>query len=256
MSPSCFRNLGEVNAMNTSNLASRLKKEFLRNKAKSTILGVIFVVAIYFWAPLISGWLPWQDTATPQTLVTALPQQTGQQPTAAVPTKSPGLDWLQLSTTIAADAMMDKIRIKPKRNPFAAAPIQSLVTTAGPVAPKPEPAPVEDISEGAPMAAGELKLTSIFVGPAFSEAVIDGQTYTVNDELEIEIDMPAAEQPLASGNPELKKLLKANMVRTAVPARIVEINVDHILLVMNRRMRKLPLYQAATPGITIKHNAP
>lgn len=44
--------------MTFSKLLRQIRREALRNPKKAAILGVLFLVALYFWAPLVWEWIP------------------------------------------------------------------------------------------------------------------------------------------------------------------------------------------------------
>ncbi len=239
--------------MDLNDFGSRLKREFLRNKKKSAILAIGSMVAIYFWAPLVMEWLPLGETTpAPQGVVVAPPQNTAV-PTPAVAARKPSIDWLALSSTIAADVMMDHVHIKLHRNPFAPVQPETLVVADAKPAEPPKASPVE---QGPGLSTADIKLTSIMIGPAFSEAVIDGETYMVNDEVDLEVEVAKVQNTETSEATRLPSKSASTTVRTRMKARIVEIHHDHVLLVLNHRMRKLPLFQTVSSGMTIKRNSP
>jgi hypothetical protein len=45
-----------VNTVNLGRLAKTIRREAKANPKKAAILGLLLVVAIYFWAPLVAGW--------------------------------------------------------------------------------------------------------------------------------------------------------------------------------------------------------
>jgi len=52
-------------------LGKKLKREVAKSPAKSSVLGLVMIVAIWYWAPLIGSWLPGGSTEASETLVVA-----------------------------------------------------------------------------------------------------------------------------------------------------------------------------------------
>jgi hypothetical protein len=61
-----------VKAVNLGKLARQLRREMLANPKKAAALGLVVLVAMYFWAPLIAGWCQGEkDNKTAVVLPTA-----------------------------------------------------------------------------------------------------------------------------------------------------------------------------------------
>ena len=43
--------------MSLERFAKRLRREVIANPKKAAILGIMLLVAIYFWTPLVMGWM-------------------------------------------------------------------------------------------------------------------------------------------------------------------------------------------------------
>lgn len=118
--------------MTFNQLARRLRREATANPKKAALLGVALVVAVYFWTPLVSGWLfkkappapgrasPVAGKADPSA---SLNGSVAKASATAVPTASPAVhrSWNQLAAWIASDARMKPIGpLSAERDPFDA----------------------------------------------------------------------------------------------------------------------------------------
>lgn len=174
------------NAVSLGKLTKRLRRDLAANPKKGLLLGVMILVAGYFWAPLVlkafgaKGHSP--AALAPATVSSASNSSgpvAGGQPMAAF-VAAPGLRWEDLQQAIQADGCMASARLDPAwRNPFAARPGQATRDKQA-AASEPEPAPavaakpaVPDLS---PADAG-LVLQSLAVGSRQRLSTISGQVY-------------------------------------------------------------------------------
>src|SRR5688572_4841121 len=75
-----------------SSFSKRLQREVLGNPKKAFLLGLLCLVAAYFWAPLVAGWFKGDDvSAAAPTNVTPTP--------AATATAAPSLAAAPVATT-------------------------------------------------------------------------------------------------------------------------------------------------------------
>jgi hypothetical protein len=168
-------------------VAKRLEREIKANPAKAGGLGVLLLVACYFWAPLVMGFFqsdggevvqpaatPPSPAATTSTLVPA-----GQ----TMPTETPTYEWRKYSKAIEEDARMNTgSQLSEGNDPFDGPPIIA--------PPKPEP-PVETppvVMQPVTPADVGLELTTTLLGARRKIAEIGGKSYTVGDRIETEQD--------------------------------------------------------------------
>lgn len=154
----------------------KLKREVQRSPQKAAALGVLLLIAIWFWAPLLIGSSTSSEPAQPQ------PEEQAATPSSGSPaaTSEPGPEhaWQDLAAAISADEKMKPAAsLVADINPFhAPAPVEKVEeTTAVAVAPPPEVTP----------AMAGLVLTSTIIGRATNVAVIGGRTYRVGDEIAV-----------------------------------------------------------------------
>jgi hypothetical protein len=162
-----------------SSFSKRLQREVLGNPKKALLLGLLCLVAGYFWAPLLAGSFKEADsTATaPIAADSTLPITPT---TSAGPVQTPAVassyTWKQIaecldrtqsqqSTNIAADG----------RDPFKPAPSVEAPTES-----------VVEVKTSAPSLSPQqagLSLSSTMVGPRYGIALIGGEAYRVGDEI-------------------------------------------------------------------------
>lgn len=155
----------------------QLRRETARNPGKAGVLGLLLVVALWFWAPLVLGWIgPSKKKDAPSVSTEPLPavsEAATPSPGASSPATAPtpAATWQQLvewrkqdPLTTAADTL--KLRPDPFHAVEAETPqedMKAVQETVQPVVLKPE-----DVG---------LKVTSTIVGPARRVALINGRTY-------------------------------------------------------------------------------
>ena len=168
--------------MSLSKLGKKLRREAVTNPKKAALLGLVIVVALYFWAPLIRGWIVGSKTATEATtdaaaviVAAAVPPAAGAP--AATGKSVPVLpSWQKLVQWMHEDPRtMTAPMLTQTRDPFEVA--------------KNEETKVEEKAEVkpptiTPTAAG-LVLTSTIVGPQRRVVQINGDTYTVGQTIQV-----------------------------------------------------------------------
>ena len=183
--------------MSGSKLARQLRRELTGNRKKAVILGLLGLVAIYFWAPLIWGWVvkeeptdqpvslgPAADTASPAWAALA------KQPTIVAEKKT--------TTTHSWDQLVKWIKQDPEtspagglgklRDPFRV-PEKKVAKTEtddedqAEAAAEPQPEQVEATPEEL-----GLVLSSTVIGSRRRAALINGRTYALGQTIEIDKD--------------------------------------------------------------------
>jgi hypothetical protein len=194
----------------SASFGKRLKRELTGNPKKAGALGVLFVVAIWFWFPLVKGWISPEVKAPPakpgSAASSAAPVAANQGPAGAptnvaanlppslpagAPSASPdgtapqtpafagGHTWQQVSTAIANDTRMRPVTVATDRsNIFPAEPSAEAVAAAA-AAERTAEQPLLKLS---PSEAG-LVLSSTIVGPKRRTALVNGRRYSVGDEI-------------------------------------------------------------------------
>jgi hypothetical protein len=170
-------------------IAKKLKREFKANPAKAALLGVATLVALYFWVPLVWGWIGQGKTnmVTAASTTGLTPTSQIAQPTSAS-TTSPGSttkntsnrpSWMQIAhwmendpRTLTAPPMMTK------RDPF-----EPVANEVEPQVDQAEQAK-QNLAAITPKSAG-LVLTSTIIGPQRRVARINGKTYAVGQTIEV-----------------------------------------------------------------------
>jgi hypothetical protein len=165
-------------------IGKKLRREAAANPKKVVLLGVVAIVALYFWAPLVRGWIVTDKAAGP-TAIDAMPATIVAQPTNSVPESQPAGNkipsvqpsWQQVAQWMSKDprTMIAPVMTQ-ARDPFEA--------------PRPEVAEtnVEEKVEAKPPvtpAAAGLVLTSTIIGPQRRIVQINGKTYAVGQSIEV-----------------------------------------------------------------------
>jgi hypothetical protein len=209
-------------------LIRQLRKELTNNPKKSALLGGGLLVATYFWAPLVSGWISKPESQPPKTTA-------GESPLAnaaagkTVEAKTESLlpaDWSELAQRLKDDPLRNLAGLaSPKRDPFA--------TRAGLASQFAEQGEFGTESR-APAAAPRsltgmnLKLEAILIRGQNRTAIINGVMYRERELI------------AASGPPD------ADAARRL---RVLEIHADHVKVGWGDETLRLELERAAlAPG--------
>ena len=145
------------------------------------MLGVLLLVAAWFWAPLVYGWVAGKKpNASPPAVTTTSPAaatSTATPTTAAATTQpavTPPADWRTVSQWIDNDPRMHTATATPARDPLV-----PVVSNEVKEEEKPEVAEIVDVK---PDVAG-LVLSSTLVGTKRSVAQISGKTYRTGEQV-------------------------------------------------------------------------
>ncbi len=165
-----------------SRITQQLVKECRRNPKKAAMLGVLSLVAMWFWAPLVMGLFGAdQSTSAKPSAATApaaaQPVASATQPALANKPAASAVaskfDWKEIAESIQGDPLMRPLALAPTRNPFVSdeAVANDAPPEAEPVAEAPKAKEPPD-----PQTAG-LKLTGTSVGGSRPMALINGRPY-------------------------------------------------------------------------------
>lgn len=179
--------------MAKSNLATRLTKELRRSPKKTAVLALMFVVALWFWAPLAWKWVAPQSgeaaaagAASDVLAAAPSPSPAGVATTAApsAPTSASALNWKELADVLENDPLLASARMHEKlADPFAV-----------PLAEKPAASDNETVNDELQAAASETKLSpaqlglvlrSTITGGRHAVATINGRSCRVGDVLAV-----------------------------------------------------------------------
>jgi len=207
--------------MSLERLIKQLGKEARRSPKKAAALGVLTLVALWFWAPLVWGWLrpeqPPEVAVAAQAGMTA-PVSASEQGASGVatppaasadasPTKTPPgqpkpadrPDWRQVVEWMEIDPFSQPAELpQDLRDPFARKtepePLVAVETEGGPEPEEEAPVVMDPASLG-------LVLSSTIVGPQRRAARINGKTYRAGEKLIVNKDGRQYEFVLAEIHP-------------------------------------------------------
>lgn len=174
--------------MKLDKLGKKLRREATANPKKAAFLGLATLVAAYFWAPLVWGWIGKSDkdvstaaAKTDATSATVVAAPAGQSATEALPDRPP---WPQIVQWMHNDPRtMTAPPLITTRDPFES---PTIVVTEAKAAEQPKP----KLLAITPDIAG-LVLTSTIIGPQRRVAQINGKTYVLGQTIELPKDKQA-----------------------------------------------------------------
>jgi hypothetical protein len=164
--------------VNVAQLKKQLARDLKRSPKKAAVLGLLALVAVYFWAPLISGMFrgekPKGKNSAPP--AAALPSPVPTAAPAASP--APQYPWQQLAEAIQEDARMRTAELDiAARTPFGLAVSEQ----------EPDDAAAENAAEWATSEKLGLTLSATITGGRRRVALINGRPY-VEGELVVAAD--------------------------------------------------------------------
>jgi hypothetical protein len=221
--------------MNADKLAKQLKKELTRNPKKTAALGLVTLVALWFWAPLAWKWIGGDPKKKARRAAAELAQANAPpvvDPAIAPENTSPALPkiaWTTLLERMEKDEHMDSAILPPQaRDPFAMTPSEEQLVAATPQPTDGSLTPSHiALAEPTPEAMG-LTLEATLVSRHSLRATISGKTYRVGDTVKVST-AAAPEAPDAT---------------TAMPAKGVEYQLESIesqRVVLSRQGKDYPL---------------
>jgi hypothetical protein len=208
----------EHDAVSLKRLTRQLRREVVKNPQKAAVLGLLAVVALWFWAPLVWGWIAGDDpaagTTAAQPAANAPPAQPAGTPaqsnTTAKEPKTPRHPWRQLvkwmdndPRTSAADPMFER------PDPFLSAETRPAGDEPGQVQPELTPGSLG------------MVLSSTIIGPRRRVARINGKSYQQGETVKLAKDQQQIEFTLAEVYPRrivLKRQGEQFELRIPAPA--------------------------------------
>jgi hypothetical protein len=161
-------------------LVKRLRRELLANPKKGAILGVMVLVGVYFWAPLVAGWLGGKPSGTASPSAAAsVPVMPGFTPSATAKTGEKAVverPWYVLSQWMDRDQR--KRPVGPQagcRDPFHR--VKEVV--------KKEPETHEPPKKPIAAATLAIKLGGTVLGGARRVALVNGKIYREGDNVKL-----------------------------------------------------------------------
>jgi len=188
-----------------SKLLRQLRREATRNPKKAGVLGLLALVAVWFWAPLVLDWVrgdgPKASAASKDSGAPAADSAAGGAATPKDPqkpdAKQPALDWQEVVRLTGEDPKTQPAQVPPaSRDPFVTPksqlfpPLPMVAKDEDPKKAEKEPKPV--VPDVSPKALG-LSLSSTIVGPRGGLAMIDGKAYKPNDIVVVRRDSQSVE---------------------------------------------------------------
>jgi hypothetical protein len=187
--------------MEPAKLLKRLRREAAKNPGKAAVLGLLCLVALYFWAPLLAGWFTGSETtgSAAATMAAVSADLPSGEPSATAPGSLTGdasgtagqegsgtrHTWQEVARWIDADRRMkpaDDLVVR--RDPFAFP--RAAVVEEKPV--EEEEGEAESAVEGATPESLGMALASTIIGPRRRVARIGGKTYAEGEVIEIAKD--------------------------------------------------------------------
>ena len=184
--------------MTFDRLKHQLQREIKKNPKQAIALGLLVVVACWFWAPLIVGWLPTGagkpgSPATPNAVAAVA---TAEQPNSAEPASAAAPTWSQLAEWMQHDPLMAAApRLASDRNPFVTPQTEMDAQLAATTKQRAKQQP------STPEQAG-LTLSSTIVGAQRRTALINGRAYTEGKTIVQIIDGQPVAYELAEVHPK------------------------------------------------------
>ncbi len=218
-------------------LATKLQREVQANPVKAGALGLLLLVAGYFWAPLLMGFFKSSETPVAAEPAATPPLNSAAPGTASVGQTDPQAgpdtttyDWRKHAQLADEDPLMrPDVELPGDRDPF-----DSPEITAPPVTPQPaETQPV--IAEPLTPADLGLVLGTTLLGPHKKVAEIGGKSYTVGDLIDIGDEAGGASFEVLEIEPRRVVLGSEGMRYELTISRPL---VDSAAQAMNRRTRQ------------------
>ncbi|MCA9247869.1 MAG: hypothetical protein KDA42_12155 [Planctomycetales bacterium] len=166
--------------MDWNTTKEQLIREAKAKPGKTAVLGLLLVVAIWFWAPLVAKWLPASDgttsPASTSTAAVAAAIVSTPQTREIVNPSQPSPTWREVAHWMSQDQMMTAAPGVDKVEPFGAAVVQPSPDDSTAVESQPAEIASKSFAESTPAELG-IRLTSTIVGSQKRIAMINGRPY-------------------------------------------------------------------------------
>ena len=184
--------------MNIRKISSQIRREMTGDPKKAVILAGLLLLACYYWAPLVWGWVSKGGTDQQETQLAALaaPDDPLRVSTAESDVPSTGDDthaplhrWQSLVKWIDADPRTKPLmRLSGRRDPFTDQTIARR-TADGPATATDRPT--------TPASLG-MRLTGVMISARRRVALIDGRAYVLGDRIRVTLAAAAKKQETPS----------------------------------------------------------
>jgi hypothetical protein len=214
--------------MNWNKLAERLRRDLARNKAKSSVLGVLCLVALYYWFPLVAKLWSKPDTANKKSDAAATATEDPVE--ASAPTAPPQVDfvWQDFLVWSKNDPRMSAMTLPSGiRNPFQSVATEAVAQANGDASETAEASASAASPRATPAELG-MQLKGTMVGRRGSTANISGIAYQLGTRV------PAG-SPEQAASPEA----------AGMEFMLVEIGDRHVLLERDGNLFRLEMEQGA-----------
>lgn len=175
--------------MKLDKLVKQARRDLVAHPKKAAVLGLMLLVAAYFWGPLVWKWVAPAGKKGGKETQTALILE--DDPVEAIPQAKAGalksFRWQTVRQVIQGDRLMVSAVFEPQwPNPFAPLATADSATAAGVESPG-RTSPQKRPTEFTPHSAG-LKLASVAIGVRRRTATISGDTYREGETIEADGD--------------------------------------------------------------------
>ena len=166
--------------MNLEKLVKQFRRDMVANPKKAAALGLMVLVALYFWGPLVGKWMKSGKRSGKGNLASLILTDDPAEPSDQSKGRTGGkFRWEKVRQAIHQDPRMVTATFDPGWiDPFGYSPTSKEVEITSTV----EPADATQVSASdlAPADVG-LVLTSVLISPRNRMATISGETYRVGD---------------------------------------------------------------------------
>ena len=180
--------------MKLDKLTKQIRRDLTANPKKAGALGLMILVALYFWAPMVWGWAVSAKSSKRNFSGDLILEDDPVDPVQTAEKAKFVFKWDKVRQQILANELMvSAVRDPAWPDPFKgpAPPPPTLTTNEQPIPVNPTPE-VQDIK---PAELG-LTLTSIVISPRRRAATISGEVYVENEVIKSKPDQPAGDMEL------------------------------------------------------------
>jgi hypothetical protein len=168
-----------------NHLVKRLRREVLANPKKGALLGLMVLVGVYFWAPLVAGWLGGKPSRpAPAGAATTAPAMPGlTQSTSPKAGEKPAVEqpWYMLGEWMDRDPRRQPVGPQGgQRDPFCRVKEKEVV--------KKDPEKREPEKKPVTVASLAIKLGGTVLGGGRKVALLNGKTYREGDDVKLTRD--------------------------------------------------------------------
>lgn len=169
--------------MKLDKLARQIRRDIFASPKKAAALGLMSVVALYFWAPMVWGWIGTKGSKPLTAAEAGVILEDDPVDTVALASKARLVfHWEKIRKQIAADPHMTPAVFQTSwQNPF-----RKTVQTGEEQTPSQQPQTTTDPLAAADPASAGLTLTSVAISPKVRSATISGDVYREGEIIELE----------------------------------------------------------------------